>query len=73
MCDECARSEALERIEEGKQMLEQIEADEAADFVESVGEKLDSIGDWITEKEHVTPGQEEAIENMIEGIGKWLS
>ena len=44
----------------------------AADFVASVGEKLDNMAEWIEDKEHVTPAQEEAIENMIAGAEKWL-
>jgi len=72
MCDDCAWSAALERITEAKELLEQITADAAADFVTSVTEKLDDMAEWITENSHVTERQEEAIENMIGGIEKWL-
>ena len=72
MCDECAWESALERIAEGQALLEEITAEAAADFVESVSEKLDNIAEWIQEKEHVTPAQEEAIENMIAGAEKWV-
>ena len=44
----------------------------AAEFIASVGEKLDNMAEWIAEKEHVTEKQEQAIENMIEAAGKWL-
>ena len=72
MCDSCSWESALERIAEGKELLEEIEADAAADFVASVGEKFDNMAEWIEDKEHVTPAQEEAIENMIAGAEKWL-
>lgn len=72
MCEECGWPAALERIAEGKALLDEIEAEAAEDFVASVGEKLDDMAEWIAEKKHVTPAQEQAIENMLAGTERWL-
>jgi DNA excision repair protein ERCC-4 len=43
----------------------------AEDFAISVEEKLRSIAEWIEEHEDITQGQQTAVDNMIEGIGRW--
>lgn len=72
MCKECAWESALERISEAEEVLAEIEAEAATEFVDSVGEKLDDMREWIAENTHVTAAQEEAIRNIAAGAKKWL-
>lgn len=43
----------------------------AADFAESVEEKIKSIREWIEEHDDVTDNQVRALENMGAGIDRW--
>ena len=70
MCDSCVWKECLERIAEVQTDLELL-PDRAEDFVASCLETLESIASWIEENEHVTPGQEQAVENIAAGAEKW--
>lgn len=44
----------------------------ADDFRESVKEKVESIADWIADREHVTDEQVKALQNMKHGCEAWL-
>lgn len=46
--------------------------DRAAEFAESVSEKLGDIASTIRQRERITPGQCSAITNMEAAIAKWL-
>ena len=63
-----------EAIALAKSILEDIEElpEVAEDFAASVGEKAASIIEWIEEHDHVTDGQIMALENMRDGIDRWL-
>lgn len=60
--DLCA--EILERLDDLPQRAER--------FSEGVREKTEGILSWISEHEHVTDRQSDALENMLRGIKKWL-
>jgi len=46
--------------------------EEGQDFAYSVEEKVLGIMEWITENKRVTELQEIALENMSNGIAKWI-
>ena len=54
MCENCEWQEVADEIDD---MMTQEKYDFALDT-------LESIHDWITENKHVTPGQQEAVENI---------
>ncbi|MBN1250155.1 MAG: hypothetical protein JXC32_20995 [Anaerolineae bacterium] len=76
MCEECAWESALDNISHARDLLNDLRDhrsdDRAQDFADSVEERLDGFAEWIETNEHVTPKQEEAIDNIIAGIGRWL-
>lgn len=43
----------------------------ASDFAEGVREKLTGMIEWATDKEHVTPAMQTALENMEAGVSRW--
>jgi len=57
MCDTCDYEAALEEIDE---MLD----DERFEFAEDT---LTGIKDWVKHKEHITPKQWEAVNNIRKG------
>jgi hypothetical protein len=63
--------EALELCDEIEEMLQDL-PDRAAAFAQSVGEKIEDMGRWIEENEHVTQNQIDALQNMKSGCEKWL-
>lgn len=71
MCDDCDWEGALDEIDEALDDINEL-PDRAADFAESVEEKLRGIDQWITNASHVTDAQMEAIENIRDGIDKWM-
>lgn len=46
--------------------------DRAEDFGDSVGDKISSVRDWIIERNFITEGQIEMIENTRDACLKWL-
>jgi hypothetical protein len=42
------------------------------EFADSIREKVGSIRDWIEENKTVTPAQLQALENMADGVGRWI-
>jgi hypothetical protein len=46
--------------------------DKAAEFAESVIEKLTSMAESIAQRETITENQRNAISNMERGISKWI-
>lgn len=58
----------LESIREGVECL----PDEGEEFGQSVLEKAESIMEWAEKENFITPKQLEALENMDNGIQKWL-
>jgi hypothetical protein len=71
VCNGCDWETALSTIEEMREELGGL-PEAAEDFASSVGEKLDSFAEWIDENEHLTPKQENALENMKAAIARWL-
>ena len=63
--------EALELCEEIEDLLGDL-PERAEDFAQSVGEKVDSMREWIEENEHVTEKMVDALENMKEGSERWM-
>lgn len=63
--------EALALCEEIRELLPDL-PDAADDFATSIKEKIDSIAEWIADREHVTPAQLSALENMKAGCERWL-
>ncbi len=76
MCDSCSWSEALEQIAAARETLSEVRdtnsSDAASDFCDSIEERLAGIEEWVTENEHVTERQVEAIGNMAEAAEKWV-
>jgi len=76
MCDTCAWESALEQIEQAKEALDDLRSsrsgDRVQDYADSVEERIDDFAAWIEENEHVTARQEEALQNIIAGMEKWL-
>lgn len=70
MCENCEWEDALDMIDEALCEVEDL-PDNAADFAESVEEKLRNLDEWISDNEHVTASQFAAIENMAAGIRRW--
>ncbi len=54
MCDECGWEDVATTIDE---LLEDSEYDWARDTLEGIQE-------WVSENEHCTPGQEQAVKNI---------
>jgi hypothetical protein len=46
--------------------------DRAAEFHESVTERLSGIAETIERRQSVTEGQRSAISNMADGVERWL-
>jgi len=65
---ETARDECDEVIELCDELPERAE-----EFADSVREKLESIKEWIEANEAVTGNQLSAIENMHDGVSRWLN
>ena len=71
MCDKCDWEDALEEITEALGDLVEL-PERAEEFACSVQEKLQDIGCWIGDNQHVTDGQLAAISNMRSGIDRWM-
>lgn len=54
--------------------LEKIDAlpEQAEDFANSVQEKLQSILEWVEKNEVITDRQQDAVNNICDGIDRWL-
>lgn len=61
----------LRRCREALQRAPDI-PDDAAEFRESVQEKLSSMAEWIEKRHHVTPKMQRAIDNMADGVAKFF-
>jgi len=63
-----------EGIHIAESILEDIPSipEEGEEFAESVEEKVQSMREWMEEKEWVTPAMAAALRNMREGVDKWL-
>lgn len=46
--------------------------DKASDFFEGVREKVADIEETITEHQHVTARQQQALDNMESGVRRWI-
>jgi len=46
--------------------------DSAVEFIDSVEKKTISIRDWVEKNNHATENQIIALENMLEGVERWL-
>jgi len=53
------------------QMVSQL-PDRAADFGDSVSEKVYDMQAWIEDNNHVTAAQQDALDNMESGVERWL-
>lgn len=71
MCDNCVWADALTEIGDIMDQIDDL-PDQAQDFGGSVRETLQSIYDWIEENEHVTEAQEEAVDNISNGVSRWF-
>ena len=69
MCLECEWEEGIEKADDVLSLLEEIPESK---FSENVKEKTENIRAWISEHEHVTSKQITALDNMREGVDKWL-
>lgn len=73
MCGTCAWDTAIETANEIVEMAEEIsELDGGGEFAQSVTERTTSIRAWVTEHEHATEKQINALDNMHRGSEKWL-
>jgi len=46
--------------------------DEGIEFIESVRERAESISTWINENRRASQKQVDALENMLEGVERWV-
>jgi len=69
MCDSCGWELILKNIEEGLDDIQDL-PDRAEEFAFSVDEKLRSIHEWVTEHEHITDAQQDAVANMLGAVEK---
>ena len=67
-------SEATDAIDLCEEILGKLDdmPDEAEDFGLSVGQKVESIREYIKHNGRVTPKQLAALENMLGGVDRWL-
>ena len=68
-------AEALEQVERIVVMCEHVadyDNSDASDFASSVQGKTEDIERTIEERNHVTPAQAEALDNMESGISRWI-
>lgn len=67
-------SEATDAIDLCDEILSKLDdlPDEAEDFGLSVGQKAESIKVYIERNGYVTAKQKTALENMLEGVDRWL-
>ena len=49
-----------------------IDNDTWGEFSASVREKVGSIKEWVEENDHCTGKQGDALENMRDGVSKWV-
>lgn len=63
--------EAMELVDEIVALADDV-PDRGADFAESVREKSLSIGETIERTDRVTEAQAEALENMRNGLLRWM-
>jgi methyl-accepting chemotaxis protein len=70
MCDTCGWRESIKQANELIERAEDLPS-RAEEFGDSVTEKLKSIVEWMEEFGHVTPKQQEAIDNIEGGIERW--
>lgn len=70
MCEKCNWQGAAQQA---KTLLSELPGlpDKAEEFQASVGEKAESMLNWITSQQHVTPKMLTAIANMAGGVKKW--
>ena len=71
MCDDCPFDDALELIDEIIDVCGEL-PQEADDFAGGVEERCHSINEWIQKNHHVTTKQMTALNNMLEGCGRWM-
>lgn len=72
--------EPQEAIDEISDLIERIDEDvpewawdkAAPDFFEDIKEMSADVSETIEETQNVTPAQESAIRNWVEGVGKWI-
>jgi hypothetical protein len=65
--------EYIDMISEAIDLIDELpDNDDAISFGESVGKKLRSMSENIEQYKNVTPKQRTAIENMKNGIEKWI-
>ena len=71
MCKECDWKQFIRQAED---LLSEIEGipEKGADFAASVRLKVEGMKDWAEENSHVTEKMETSLENIREGVAKWL-
>jgi hypothetical protein len=71
MCDSC---EWREFVEEAETLIGQLDElpSRAADFSESVGQKVGDMLEWARANEHATEKMKSALQNMQSGANRWL-
>ena len=77
MIEEGDHEAALEKCQAIEDAIEEIlmfnthSRDDMIDFLDSVGDKVADMRTWITDNEHVTQNQINALENMHDGVVAW--
>lgn len=51
---------------------EEIDNEKAEDFIDSVTTKAESIMNWVEENDHATSGQIASLQNMHDGLLRWM-
>ncbi len=71
MCSNCGWQDAKETADQILEMVDEL-PEAAEEFATSIEEKTQSIRAWISEHEHTTDNQINALDNMHRGAEKWL-
>lgn len=67
-----AAEEAIEQCDNILELIEEL-PDRAEDFGDSIRTKVESMREWIVEHDHVTEAQQQSLDNMENGVLRWLS
>lgn len=69
-----AAADAIDQCDRILTMCDEVDSDSrGADFVAEIAEKVQSVRDWVEEKNHVTEKQLSALNGWERGVEKWTN
>ncbi len=76
MCENCNAdhyiSVADSIINIARRIDEESGSERGVEFADSVSDKAFGMKEWMEAKEHVTDKMKNALDNMLEGAGRWI-